>query len=591
MRRCWRILIVAMLLVASCLVAASSAGATPAAPLLAYAKYRSLTSSVSDIVTANQDGSNARRVVVDGYLPKVSADASAIAFFRTGNLWVAKTDGTATRELVPGVLDASWSPDGSHLVIERGDTRVGSRDLAIVRVSDGVITPIPASANESAPQWSPDGTLIASTSSTGQVLRRPDGSSKVAAPAWAHGPWSPDGRFMLQWDDAVHMGVWGADMLTGAQSPIAFVGGAAYPDATWSPPFGGFPLAVYISAIADRPFQNGQRTVIRLAGDSYNFQTNAHENIAVDALSPSLGGYRPADANGAPPAVSSLSATTAPSAVHLSWQAPANVADFAGVEIRYALGATPPADVTSGLDGGRLLASSRDLLRLPPDQVVSFAVFSRDWSGNVGPPATGTATTPHQEATVIDAHAAPFDLVYGTRSTVTGTLTRASDRTGIANVAIAVAVRQWRTTNLFAVRGTVHTDATGRFRFAQVPSISYDYELRYAGDVNLAPAVGGLRIRVAIRVNDSLDHPRAPAGSLVHLTAATGPPQPSVGSYLQTYTTRVVDVGPHRTDPAGRVVYTIRTPAKGTTVRYRVHVPAVSGYIDGYGHWVQVTGT
>jgi len=236
--------------------------------------------------------------------------------------------------------------------------------------------------------------------------------------------------------------------------------------------------------------------------------------IADNALYPSVGGLTPADVNGTPSAVSGLAAAVSPSFVHLSWAAPASTSDFAGVEIRYALGSTPPATVTDGLDGGRLLATSRDLGPLPPDQDVAISVFSRDWTGHVGPAATTVTTTPHLTASTLTAHAAPPDIVYGHSSTITATLTRTYDGTPLADAAVTIATRHTNTTDPFIDRTTIPTDATGKLSYLQIPGIGYDYQLRYTGDTDNAAVTAATRIRVAHRVTETLDHASAPGRQL-----------------------------------------------------------------------------
>jgi hypothetical protein len=218
-------------------------------------------------------------------------------------------------------------------------------------------------------------------------------------------------------------------------------------------------------------------------------------------------------------------------------------------------------------------------------------VFSHDWTGHTGPAATTTATTPQQAATAVTAHAAPFDLVYPGRSTISGTITRTYDGAPVANTTLTVAMRHWNTTDPFVDRATIAVDASGHFAFDQVPGISYDYELRYAGDDGHAAATGTTRIRVAHRVTQTIDHTRAPAGTPVHLTATIGPAYPNGKTYLQTYTTRAINVGPHNTDAHSKVVYTIKAPAKGKKAMYRVFAPGTGSYINGQGAWITITGT
>ena len=585
-------LTVILLLVGSSVVAAVPAAGAPAplTPVLAYAKYRAPASGASDIYTAHLDGSSPVKRFLNASNPILSPDGTKIAYTTGGTtLWAASLDGTAANQLATFsnyVGSYSWSPDDVHLVV------AASADvLRIVNASTKAVTTIPNSAGEFNPQWSPDGTLIASDSQAGQVLRRPDGASKVVRPGVMTGPWSPDGTEMIGLDLPGTLKK--MDVLSGAsQIVVGLRESIGYVGLTWASANLLTPgTFAYIGVDYDVPYAPRQYSISALEGELGKPMFDNGRLIVANALYPSIGGLTPGDVNGTPAAVTDLAATVAPSFVHASWAAPASTPDFAGVEVRYALGSTPPATVTDGLDGGRLLTASRDLGPLPPDQDVAISVFSRDWSGHVGPAVTTVVTTPHASATTLAAHASPFDIVYGQRSTISATLTRTYDGAPIADAAVTVASRHTNTTDPFVDRVTIHTDATGKLAFLQIPGIGYDYRLSYGGNSDNAAATATTRIRVARHVAEKLDHTSAPAGSYVHLTATVAPSYPNGKTYLQKYTTRAVTLGPHNTNAASSVRYTIKAPAKGTKMKYRVIVPGSGSYISGYGAWLTITGT
>jgi len=579
-------LTVISLLVGSSVVAAVPAAGAPATqtPVLAYVKYRTSALVATDIYTAHVDGSGAVRRFLDASGPMVSTDGTKIAFWRDSTLWVANIDGSSARALATfsTPAGASWSPDDNRLVVD------SPHGLFIVDVAAKVVTPMPNSSGEFAPQWSPDGTLVMSSSSSGQVLQRPDGSSKVIRPSIATGTWSPDGTEMLNASfGSVFKSI---DVLSGATQTFAqLLDGMDYSDLVWAGTGSG--AVAYYTVVFDRPWLPVPYFSIDAVSRGSNYSDTAGSLVVANALDPSIGGVTPADANGSPAAVTDLAATALPSFVHVSWSAPANTPDFAGVEIRYALGSTPPATLTDGLDGGRLLTGSRDLGPLPPDQDVAISVFSRDWTGHVGPAATTVVTTPHTTATTLTATASPADIVYGHSSTIVATLTRTYDRAPLSFTPVTIATRHTNTTDPFVDRTTILTDGGGRLSFVQVPGIGYDYQLRYAGDTDNAAVTASTRIRVAHRVTETLDHASAPAGSYVHLTATVAPSYPDGKTYLQKYTTRAVTVGPHNTGATSKVTYTIKAPAKGTKIKYRVIVPSGGSYITGYGAWFTITGT
>ena len=313
-----------------------------------------------------------------------------------------------------------------------------------------------------------------------------------------------------------------------------------------------------------------------------------------DATEPTFGGIpRPGDTNGAPPAVSGLHAVAGvANAAELAWTPPADIPDFAGVELRYNLGTTAPANVTAGRDGGRLLSPSGTITGLPAGQQVVVSVFSRDWYGNVGPPMSILLTTPAYDNSALTARGTPFDFAYGTRSTVTGQLTDTLTGAGLAGATLTISRRVWQTTDAFTTIGAVTTAADGSYSFQQVPSTSYDYQVSYPGNPTHQAVVAAVRLRVFRALHVAANHPSAPAGSLVQLTATSNPPLVSGTAYLYLKdslgTPRLI--GPHRTDSAGRVTFVVHAPARGTTATYVIGLPATEHFINS-ATAVTVTGT
>jgi hypothetical protein len=410
--------------------------------------------------------------------------------------------------------------------------------------------------------------LIAAEATNGvdQVLHRPDGTSRVVRPKTVTGPWSPDGRHMLQISPSSNA-LFAVDVLTGARQSLGFLRESfSYVGTAWAPSAAGT-LSAYLSVDSWLPWDPGTTTVYRfdaVEGDP-SPTPGSVATIASPATNPSAGGYSVTDSNGTPSGVAMGATTVTPSYVRVAWTGPPTTPDFAGVEIRYALGDTPPPSLDSGFDGGRLLTDNTVLGPFGPDQHVAVSVFSRDWFGHVGPAATTTAVVPHVAAVSLTTRAVPFDVV-------------------------AVGRRSWPTTNPFIPLTTLHTDVHGVATFAQIPSQSYEYRFVYAGDADHAARTAVARIRVARRVLLTADHTTGASGSPAHLTIATAPVLANGSTSLQRFTTRFVDVGPHNTDTRGTVVFTVPFPKHGVSVQYRVRVPGVNGYIDGYSRVVTLTG-
>jgi len=140
----------------------------------------------------------------------IHAGASLAAF----QIWVMNADGTGQHRLVadPFFLDftPSYSPDGSKVVFTR--CRPDASACPLYRVdADGThlhaLTPTKTEINNFVPKYSPDGRHIAFTSfSRGGVqgaayVMNADGSGvRRLTPAWlggAQSDWSPDGRQLV----------------------------------------------------------------------------------------------------------------------------------------------------------------------------------------------------------------------------------------------------------------------------------------------------------------------------------------------------------------------------------------------------------
>lgn len=107
----------------------------------------------------------------------------------SGDLVVARPDGSGERTVARSVGPAAWSPDGVWIAYEDqpGEVRLvhpdGSDDHALGAGGTGGVV------------WSPYGTAVAFASPTGElVVARPDGTStRTGATVAQLGTWSPDG--------------------------------------------------------------------------------------------------------------------------------------------------------------------------------------------------------------------------------------------------------------------------------------------------------------------------------------------------------------------------------------------------------------
>ncbi len=187
---------------------------------IAFVSDRDGNDEIYDMRPNGSAQTNLTNNLAEDFVPSYSPDGRRIAFTseRDGNLelYVMDADGSDQRRITFNDqldVDPAWSPDGKRLVFVRGPMPASEEepppappDLWIVDLKDGEerqVTNSPT-AEETEPQWSPNGARIAFDSDadelgnidvytirpTGRGLRR-----LTSAPGFDGGPnYSPDGR-------------------------------------------------------------------------------------------------------------------------------------------------------------------------------------------------------------------------------------------------------------------------------------------------------------------------------------------------------------------------------------------------------------
>lgn len=141
--------------------------AAPAAAVFAGQNGKIVFVHTNNVWTVNPDGSDKRKLTVDGRNmgPRWSADGRRIAFTRDKNIWIMNADGSAKRRVTSlgRDLQPAWSPDGAQLVFirlqsnGRGDLfRVPSAGGAVTRLTNDALT----TGGNDEPTWSPRGSTI-----------------------------------------------------------------------------------------------------------------------------------------------------------------------------------------------------------------------------------------------------------------------------------------------------------------------------------------------------------------------------------------------------------------------------------------------
>jgi Tol biopolymer transport system component len=185
---------------------------TAAARMLSFIR---VTGSSKGLYVARTDGSDLRRLArpawppypFDG--PRWSPDGSRIAFEGRGEIFVVSLNSHRPRQLTKSRLrhgfdvQPTWSPDGYQIAYANWGSSTIHLAAAIYRVrpnGTGLVRLTRRSANnETDPEWSPNGRLIAFSAREGKgtyVMNRRGGRRRRVARWGGEEAWSPDGKLI-----------------------------------------------------------------------------------------------------------------------------------------------------------------------------------------------------------------------------------------------------------------------------------------------------------------------------------------------------------------------------------------------------------
>jgi TolB protein len=152
-----------------------------------------------DLYAMSADGravTRLTRLPGDERAPAFSPDGSQIAFSHGGDVYVMGANGRHLRRVTDGPAhdaDPTWSPDGRRLAFT--SDRGGSTEVYVLRLGQRRPVSITRSGDNSSPDWSPAGSLIAFEHGDDvHVVSASGGAETVVAEGKSGPSFSPDGR-------------------------------------------------------------------------------------------------------------------------------------------------------------------------------------------------------------------------------------------------------------------------------------------------------------------------------------------------------------------------------------------------------------
>jgi Tol biopolymer transport system component len=147
--------------------------------------------------------------------PEWSPQRGEIAYSSSGGqVWIIRSDGTDARLVLrqPGLFVSGWSPDGTRLVFEHGNSRRGRYSAISVAKADGTDLHLVTNHayNEYGEAWSPDGRRILYGRENREGISVIDASGRndhrvtrdsPPPDSWEALTWSPDGRSIAYYTD------------------------------------------------------------------------------------------------------------------------------------------------------------------------------------------------------------------------------------------------------------------------------------------------------------------------------------------------------------------------------------------------------
>jgi len=482
--------------------------------------------------------------------PSVSAGGTTVAFAlddpkSSAVLTVdvaTKATRTLRRSTATTYFGPSFSPDGEYLSwAQEGDT---SSQVVVARLETGAASVLSTSTavGYEDTAWSPDGSQLALT------LVEPDQAG------------SPVYSVALQ---DLRTGVQ-RRVLRGTRTASQAIG---YGDPAWAPDS----LSV-LSSRAVITASGADPSLVRVA-TAEGSQPEAVPATSYAGSPSESGPARPSDST-APAPVTALTATVGGATAHLTYTLPAD-ADLADVLVTRTEGGAADT-ATASIRVGQTREVSMDVPLPAAGTDYGLSVFSRDWSGNLGPAAKVQVTSPAASTLIVSAP--PARVGYRSAVHLTGRLTGATGP--LDGQRVVLYARRAGTSTPVAVTSAT-TAADGSYALTHTPSWTVEYQVRYAGSDRGYPSASAKRVvSVVPAVSLGLSASRIVRGGAVTLGGSVAPSHAGALVSVQRYvggTWRTI--ASTRLSAASSYRYVLR-PATAGTWTLRVVKPADADHLQ-----------